>query len=139
MQTNHKDHKVRKEKRMRKNAEFPAPVAESRPCHDAREYECNQLQSTAIESTIINGARMYNKILRSNLNKIHTTELGIIRIKSNLKLETNDVVEWCIDKIKNADCSINKIGKNYYAKIDGSVITINAHSYTIITAHEEKK
>jgi hypothetical protein len=77
-----------------------------------------------------------NEIIE-NINKIHTTELGIIRIKKNLKLETDDVVKWCKNKIKNADNIIRK-GKNWYVYVDGIKITVNAHSFTIITARKEK-
>jgi hypothetical protein len=73
-----------------------------------------------------------------NLNKIHTTELGITRIKKNLDLETNDVVKWCINKIKNA-YNIVRNGKNWYVYNGNAIITINANSYTIITAHKIKK
>ena len=72
-----------------------------------------------------------------NIDKIHTTEMGIDRIKKNLKLETNDVVEYLIDKIKNSN--IYKQGKNYYCEIDNIIITINSYSYTIITAHRKEK
>ena len=37
--------------------------------------------------------------LLDNIDKLHTTELGVIRIKKNLSLETEDVVEWCKDRI----------------------------------------
>jgi hypothetical protein len=73
-----------------------------------------------------------------NIDKIHTTELGVLRIKRNLNLETDDVVNWCIQKIGQADQIIRK-GKNWYVYVDDSVITVNAHSYTIITAHKNKK
>ena len=78
---------------------------------------------------------MYTNELIKNINKIHTTELGIIRIKKNLKLETDDVVKWCKSKIKNADNIIRK-GKNQYVNKE-NIITINAKSYTIITAHKK--
>jgi intein-encoded DNA endonuclease-like protein len=74
-------------------------------------------------------------ILLENLDKIHTTELGIIRIKKNLEIKTNNVVAWCKNKIKNPD-NIKRKGKNWYVYVDGSIITINARSYTIITAHK---
>ena len=48
-----------------------------------------------------------------NINEIHTTELGIIRIKRNLKLETKDVVKWCKNKIVSANKFYRK-GKNWY-------------------------
>jgi intein-encoded DNA endonuclease-like protein len=73
-----------------------------------------------------------------NIDKIHTTELGIVRIKKNLELKTNDVINWCKRKIKNAD-KIIKNGKNWYVYIGDNVITINAKSYTIITAHKIMK
>lgn len=72
-----------------------------------------------------------------NLDKIGTTELGVKRIKSNLGLNTDNVVEWCKNKVK-ASNSITRKGKNWYVHIDNAVITINASSYTIITAHKEK-
>jgi len=71
-----------------------------------------------------------------NIDKLHITELGIIRIKKNLEIKTNNVEAWCKNKTKNADNIIRK-GKNWYVYVDGSIITINAHSYTIITAHKQ--
>lgn len=73
--------------------------------------------------------------LVSNIHKIHTTEMGIDRIKRNLKLENDNVVEYCIEKIKNKNCNIYKQGKNWYCEIDKIKITVNSFSYTIITAH----
>ncbi|WP_330572080.1 DUF3781 domain-containing protein [Muricomes intestini] len=79
---------------------------------------------------------MKNDLL-SNLAKLHTTELGIARIKRNLGLDSDDVVAWCRQQIENAD-SIIRQGKNWYAYINNAKITVNAHSYTIITAHITK-
>ena len=69
---------------------------------------------------------MDKEILLSNIDKVHTTEMGIGRIKRNLKLETNDVVEYCKNKILNKDCNIYKQGKNWYCEIDHIKITINS-------------
>lgn len=77
--------------------------------------------------------------LRNNLDKLHTTELGIVRIKRNLSLDIEDVVGWCKNKINSVNAIITKNGKNWYVNVDNCIITVNAHSYTIITAHEEKK
>ena len=74
-------------------------------------------------------------ILLSNIDKIHTTEMGIDRIKKNLKLNTDDVVEFCKNKILDKNCNIYKQSKNWYCEIDNIKITINSYSYTIITAH----
>ena len=35
------------------------------------------------------------KILLDNIEKIHTTEMGIDRIRRNLKIDTVDVVAYC--------------------------------------------
>ena len=75
------------------------------------------------------------QILLDNINKVHTTEMGMDRIKKNLKLNTNDVVEFCKNKILDKNCNIYKQGKNWYCEIDNIKITINSYSYTIITAH----
>ena len=73
------------------------------------------------------------QILLDNISKVHTTEMGIDRIKKNLKLNTNDVVEFCKNKILDKNCNIYKQGKNWYCEIDNIKITINSYSYTIIT------
>ena len=80
---------------------------------------------------------LYDNDLKKNIDKIHTTDLGIERVKRNLNLQTDDVVNWCKQKIEQADEIIRK-GKNWYVYTDNSVITVNARSYTIITAHEIK-
>ena len=78
---------------------------------------------------------MNKELLLSNIGKIHTTKMGIDRIKRNLKLDTNDVVNYCKNKVLDKDC---KQGKNWYCEIDNIKITINSYSYTIITAHTIK-
>lgn len=75
--------------------------------------------------------------LLSNLDKIHTTELGVVRIKKNLSLATDDVVGWCKEQIQSPDASIIRRGKNWYIDIHNCEITVNASSYTIITAHKK--
>ena len=75
------------------------------------------------------------KELLDNIDKIHTTEMGVDRIKKNLKSDIDDVVEYCKNKILNENCNIYKQGKNWYCEIDNIKITVNSHSYTIITAH----
>lgn len=79
-----------------------------------------------------------NNELFKNLDKLHTTELGVVRIKRNLSLDTDDVVDWCKTKINSSDASITRNGKNWYVRVDNCIITVNAHSYTIITAHKVK-
>ena len=74
--------------------------------------------------------------LLNNIDKIHTTEMGVDRIKKNLKLDDIDVVEYLKNKIIDEKSHIYRKGKNYYCEICGIIITINAYSYTIITAHK---
>ena len=79
-----------------------------------------------------------NELLK-NLDNLHTTELGVERIKRNLSLDTDDVVEWCKTKIDSVNAVVIRKGKNWYVNADNCIITVNAYSYTIITAHKEKK
>lgn len=58
----------------------------------------------------IDGEKMNDLI--TNIEKLHTTELGVQRIKKNLSLDTDDVVKWCKEAINQADIIIRqrKIG-----------------------------
>ena len=76
--------------------------------------------------------------LLNNLDKVHTTEMGVDRIKRNIEVDVEDIVAYCIDKIKQENAVIERKGKNYYVSVDGIIITVNASSYTIITAHKGK-
>jgi len=78
---------------------------------------------------------MDRRILLENIDKIHTTEMGVDRIRKGLKLDIVDVVKYCKDKILDENCNIYKRGKNWYCENDNIKITINSYSYTIITAH----
>jgi hypothetical protein len=83
---------------------------------------------------------MLNNELLENLGKLHTTELGVLRIKKNLGLDTDDVVDWCKQKVLSTEADgITRKGKNWYVRSDNCVITVNAYSYTIITAHKERR
>jgi hypothetical protein len=76
-----------------------------------------------------------NELIK-NIDLLHTTELGVKRIKQNLGLTTDDVVAWCRQSILSTE-NIQRKGKNWYVHAGKSVITVNAHSYTIITAHKD--
>lgn len=80
-----------------------------------------------------------NHELIENLDKLHTTELGVERIKRNLSLDTDDLIGWCKGKINAADAVITRNGKNWYVHVEHYIFTVNAYSYTIITAHKDKK
>ena len=79
------------------------------------------------------------KELVDHLESIHTTEMGVERIRRNLGLDDQDVVAWCRERIQDSRADIARKGKNWYVRIDGCEITVNAYSYTIITAHRIKE
>ena len=88
-------------------------------------------------ANLIEHDNQQNDLLK-NIDKIHTTEFGEVRIKRNLLLDTDDVVAWCRRQIVESDEIVRK-GKNWYVYVNNIIITINASSYTIITAHKNKK
>ncbi len=77
--------------------------------------------------------------LLENKEKFHTTPLGAVRIRKNLSLVTEDVVPWIKKQLCRADALIERKGKNWYVSVDDVIITINASSYTVITAHKKTK
>ena len=81
------------------------------------------------------GDEMHKKVLIENIDKIHTTEMGIGRIQKNLGIDT-EPVSYCISKLKKEESVVKKEGKNYYVEVDDCIITINSSSFTIITAHK---
>ncbi|MDR3331140.1 MAG: DUF3781 domain-containing protein [Synergistaceae bacterium] len=80
---------------------------------------------------------MDNAELLTHLDKIHTTPLGKERIRKNLCLNVDDVVAWCVQVIADKSSDISRKGKNWYIRKDDCEITVNAYSYTIITAHKK--
>ena len=82
------------------------------------------------------GGEMHKKILLENIGRIHTTEMGVGRIQRNLGI-TDEPVGYCINKLKKENSTVTKKGKNYYVESDGCRITVNASSFTIITAHKK--
>lgn len=80
------------------------------------------------------GGQQMNDLIE-NIDKLHTTELGAMRIKRNLSLEAEDVVGWCRLKILDTSAVIKRKGKNWYVNMEHCEIIVNAHSYTIIKAH----
>ena len=78
-----------------------------------------------------------NELLR-NIDKLHTTVMGAVRIKNNLGIGDEDAVEYCRSLTLDPGAEINRNGKNWYVSVEGVVITVNAHSYTIITAHRAR-
>lgn len=77
--------------------------------------------------------------LVANIDRLHTTEMGAARIKRNLSIGDVDAVQWCRARILDRDAVMERRGKNWYVRVGGCEITVNAHSYTVITAHKIKK
>ena len=77
---------------------------------------------------------MHKKTLLENIDKIHTTEMGVGRIQKNLGID-EEPVGYCISKLEKDNSKVTREGKNYYVEVDGCRITINSSSFTIITAH----
>ena len=77
-----------------------------------------------------------SRTITDHSERIHTTEMGAERIRRNLGLpDHTDAAAWCRAKIQSPGASVERRGKNWYIRIDGCEITVNASSYTIITAH----
>lgn len=74
--------------------------------------------------------------LIDNIEKLHTTKMCEVRIKRNLGIETDDIVGWCKMRILDAGATVDRTGKNWYVSVTGCILTVNAHSYTIITARK---
>ena len=76
--------------------------------------------------------------LLKHLDEIHTTPMGYERIKKNLNvnLDHEGIISLCKERILDKNSHLYQKGKNRYCEIEGMIITINAHSYTIITAHQ---
>lgn len=77
------------------------------------------------------------EVLLENIDRIHTTEMGVGRIQKNLGI-TDEPVSYCISKLKQENSTVAKEGKNYYVDVDDCIITINSSSFTIITAHKKR-
>lgn len=77
--------------------------------------------------------------LLSHLDRLHTTELGALRIERNLDLPAGTAVAWCRRAIAAPGAMGERRGKNWYVEGEGCVITVNARSYTIITAHRRRE
>ncbi len=75
--------------------------------------------------------------LLQNIDRLHTTALGAERIRKNLALDDADIVARCKALILDPGAGIERRGKNWYVRAHGAVLTINARSCTIITAHRE--
>ena len=79
-----------------------------------------------------------NTHLLQSLDNLHTTALGALRITKNLSLTDIDHVQWCKTFIISPTAEITRQGKNFYITDQSITVTVNAHSFIIITAHKNK-
>jgi 8-oxo-dGTP diphosphatase len=108
---------------------------------DENYFDCSKFAGEGNIGHMVKQARIYRDRqdeLLFNLDRLHTTELGMERIGKNLNLDVTDIAAWCKEKIENANNIIKK-GKNWYVYADNIVFTINALSFTIITAHRDNR
>lgn len=79
--------------------------------------------------------------LIQNIDKIHTTQMGLARIIKNVGIyrqnSYNEIINFCREIINNPSTKIIIRGKNYYIELNDIILTINRHSFTIITAHKK--
>lgn len=77
------------------------------------------------------------QLLRDNIERVHTTSLGVIRIRRNLFLTEKDIEGWCKTHILAPGAKYERRGKNLYVTHDEYIFTVNASSFTIITVHRQ--
>lgn len=82
----------------------------------------------------------YSDELIKNLDKLHSTPMGYDRIKKNIGLSGDDleIISQCKKMILNPQSKIERNGKNWYVQLDNVKLTVNAFSFTTITAHKIK-
>ena len=91
-----------------------------------------------IELTAPIDSRMNNKTeLMKEIELLHTTSLSDDRIRRNLSLEVDDVSGWCRNIILDKKSKSHRKGKNWYIENDDIILTVNAESMTLITAHKK--
>ena len=72
--------------------------------------------------------------LLANLERVHTTPLGMERIRKHLGVSGSNITAWCREQISAPEAVIIRQGKNWYVRVSGCLFTVNASSFTIITA-----
>lgn len=76
------------------------------------------------------------RCLVEKIDKIHLTFLSEKRIKKNLRTDADDILLFCKTLITDKSSSVIKKGKNYYVSLNGITLTVNASTFTVITAHK---
>ena len=88
---------------------------------------------------------MTENLKRSIITNFKNSEMGLLRIKKNLKISdlSNTETEEYLKEIllSTALADIETKGKNHYFNCleKNAILTVNSHSFTIITAKQIKK
>lgn len=70
-----------------------------------------------------------------DVTKLHTTTLGEDRIRRNLGLQGDDIINLCRCLVLDDNAVVTRKGKNWYVEVNHVRLTINANINTVITAH----
>lgn len=95
-----------------------------------------KIEKSISSQKVLYQEKLSKEEIQSIQKSLHTTSLGEVRIKKNLGLECVKVIEFCKSLIQNEKCNVYKQGKNYYFELDNIKLTVNAKSFTVITAHK---
>ena len=77
------------------------------------------------------------EILLANLDKLHTTDFGKVRLQKNLLLREENPVLWAKGLIQRSETKISHKEKNFFLSDSYIVLAIHTSSYTIIIGHKE--
>ena len=119
-------------------------TAASWGCHKVEEFKDEENEITNVFAITRNewqkayadvSTEKEKEAFLADVDRIHTTELGGGRIQKNLRLlDDIDPVAFCKSVIMDPVCHVLRRGKNWYCTKENIQITVNAYSYTIITA-----
>ena len=80
---------------------------------------------------------MSNELIE-NIVKVHTTAMGIDRIRKNLGLEDIDIAAFCRSRILDKSAIITRRGKNWYVRINGCVIMEKKYSKELLEKYRDR-
>lgn len=75
--------------------------------------------------------------LLNNLDQLHHAVTSSVTNDKFLFMRTAPSSVVCRTKISSDNAVITRKGKNWYAAVEDCIITVNAYSYTLITAHKQ--
>lgn len=70
--------------------------------------------------------------LLQNMDQIHISKSGEVRIRNDLGLTVDSVIDWCKDQIANQNAVHEQHGKYWFVYLHDCMITVDARKYRII-------